>query len=201
MGTDKVTLLDDSTLQAFKTQYKMDKDFAVGMVGRIEEHKGQHLLIEALATLEGVSAFFVGHEMKEGYIETLKEQAKALGIEERVHFLGFMKDPMHFMQACDAMVLATPCETFGLVVIEAMSVGTPVIATKACGPLEIIEDGVNGLLFEKRDTADLSSKIKVLVQDENFLNKIKVNAIDSTNHKFETGIQFEKLKKLFGEVV
>ena len=194
MGTDDVEILDDKTLQAFKSAQKMKAGFSVGMVGRIEEHKGQHLLIEALSRLDvKVEAYFVGHAMQEGYIDTLKAQAQALGVDKRVHFLGFMKNPMHFMQACDAIVLATPCETFGLVVIEAMSVGTPMVATNACGPIEIIDDNVSGLLFEKGDVTSLTQKIKALSENSELSLSIGSAGKEQVHKKFSNLLQFQKL--------
>ncbi|MDF1881091.1 glycosyltransferase family 4 protein [Sulfurimonas sp. MAG313] len=197
MGTDKLKLLSEEKILIFKKEHGMNVPFSVAMVGRIEEDKGQYLLIEALSKLDRVEAFFVGREMKEGYIQSLKEQAKKLGIENRVHFLGFLKEPASFMQACDAMVLATPCETFGLVVIEAMAAKTAMIATKACGPLEIIEDGISGMLFENNNIDELSNKIQLLAQDDSLINKITLKALKVTEDKFETVKQFDKLGNLF----
>ena len=202
MGTDAAEMLSESALHRFKKQQKMDAGFIVGMVGRVEAHKGQHLLIEALVDLDkSVEAYIVGHAMQEGYIDTLKAQAEALGVGERVHFLGFMKNPMHFMQACDAIVLATPCETFGLVVIEAMSVGTPMVATDACGPLEILNDGENGLLFEKGSALSLAKKIELLSQDTALQQSVSQNALKTVNEQFDTNKQFEKLKSIFRALV
>ena len=201
MGTDAAEMLSEPQLHRFKKQEKMDAGFIVGMVGRIEAHKGQHLLIEALAELdESVEAYIVGHAMQEGYIDTLKAQAEALGVGERVHFLGFMKNPMHFMQACDTMVLATPCETFGLVVIEAMSVETPMITVNACGPLEIIDAEKDGLFFEKNSHKDLADKIALLSQDTTLHQKLAQNARAKTEARFNNDKQFKKLSKILAEL-
>ena len=204
MGTDEVELLDHAALQRLREELGMKKGFAVGMVGRIEETKGQHLLIEAVALLRrkgvNVEAFFVGHEMEKGYIDTLKKRAGNLEIAPWVHFLGFMKNPLHFMQACDAMVLATPCETFGLVVIEAMAAGTPVIATDRCGPLEIIEDGVNGLLFEKESAAALSRQIEALCSDAQQCATLSEAGQKRVREAFSNRVQFQKLAKLLDAI-
>lgn len=204
MGTDEVVLLNEQNLQNFRQEQGMDKGFAVGLVGRIEETKGQHLLIEAIALLRqkeiNVEAFFVGHEMEEGYIETLKVKAETLDVAASVHFLGFMKNPMHFMQACDAMVLATPCETFGLVVIEAMSVGTPLVATNACGPLEIIDDGESGLLFETNSSVELSKKVEMLCRDATLCQKISEKAVAKVEDTFNNEKQFKKLVTVLSSI-
>ncbi|MGB5965335.1 MAG: glycosyltransferase family 4 protein [Sulfurimonadaceae bacterium] len=200
MGTDKIELLAEEERIQLRVELGMDKSFAVGLVGRIEETKGQHLLIEAVSILRqkdlNVEAFFVGHAMQEGYIDSLKEKAEKSGIASSVHFLGFMKNPMHFMQACDAMVLATPCETFGLVVIEAMAAKTAMVATKQCGPMEIIEDGIDGLLFENGDVDSLASKIEQLASDSVLTKRMTDKALAVVEERFETGKQFAKLSTL-----
>ena len=196
MGTSIPETLSEEERESFRMEHQMSDTFAVGIVGRIEEPKGQHLLIDVVSRLEGVSAYFVGHEMKEGYTETLKVQAERLGVADRVHFLGFMKNPAHFMQACDALVLATPCETFGLVVIEAMAVETPMVATKACGPLEIIEDGVSGMLFESMDAESLQEKVTFLKEDAVRRKKIAKAGKVRVENTFLDRTQFQKLSEL-----
>ena len=101
------------------------------------------------------------------------------------------------MQACDAMVLATPCETFGLVVIEAMSVGTPMVATNACGPLEIIDDQESGLLFEKSSSEGLADKIEMLRSSDILCSSISKRALFKIQDKFSNDKQFEKLTTVF----
>lgn len=205
MGTDKIEVLTEEALETFRVEHGMDGTFAVGLVGRIEETKGQHLLIEAIALLRqkeiNVQAFFVGHAMEEGYIDKLKAKAEESGIASAVNFLGFMKKPAHFMQACDAMVLATPCETFGLVVIEAMAAKTAMIATKQCGPLEIIEDGVDGMLFENGDVNSLANKIENLASNKTLAKAMTDKALAVVEERFETEKQFMKLSTLLQGVV
>ena len=203
MGSDTPELLSEKEKHNLAQQLDMNDHFRLGMVGRIEEGKGQHLLIEAVAHLRHkglhVEAFFVGHEMSEGYIETLKARAKALHVGDKVHFLGFMKNPHHFYQLCDTVVLATPCETFGLVVIEAMQVGTAVIATNRCGPLEIIDHGENGMLFEANDAASLAKQIVTLYRDEPLRQKIADAGFKKCDTHFSNTQQFEKLTVLLNE--
>ncbi len=204
MGSDEPELLDTQKIDSLKRQHGMQRGFNVGMVGRIEEGKGQHLLIEAVAALKvqgrEVNAWFVGHEMQKGYIDALKAQAKQKGIGEQVHFLGFMKNPHHFYQLCDAIVLATTCETFGLVLIEAMQVGTTVIGTNRCGPLEIIDDGVTGLLFEQNSAHDLAEKIARLSEDSKLNTSLAARGKTSAQMRFDTTKQFRALSGLLATV-
>lgn len=204
MGSDKPEVLDTGAAKALKEQYGMQNGFNIGMVGRIEEGKGQYLLIDAVAKLheQGIDAqaWFVGHEMREGYTDELKARAKAADVEGAVHFLGFMKNPHHFYQLCDAVVLATTCETFGLVLIEAMQVGTAVIGTNRCGPLEIIDEGETGLLFTDSDSVSLAAAIRKLQEDDALKKKIAEAGREKAERIFSSTAQFHKLRDLLNRL-
>jgi len=198
MGSDKADILNDEEIHAYKEELTVKPDdFLIGMVGRIEETKGQHLLIEAAEKLQEkkipIKVFIVGHAMKEDYLDSLKRKVADRGLQDHIIFDGFTKNPHRFMQACDVMVLATECETFGLVVIEAMQVQTTVVATNSCGPLEIIEDGVSGLLFEKNDSDDLAEKISGLYKDKEACAAIGRAGQAKVEKLFSNIRQFEKL--------
>jgi len=197
MGSDKPELLSNDEIMQKRHEFDMDEQFVVGMVGRINEAKGQHLLIQALAQLENadIHAYFVGHEMKKGYTDTLIQMAKELGLSERVHFLGFMKNPHHFYQMCDAVVLASKRETFGLVLIEAMQVGTAVIGSNSGGVVEIIDDEKTGLLFEKEDASSLAHAIEKLYNTPELKSTIALSGMKKCETKFSNTLQFQELEK------
>jgi glycosyltransferase involved in cell wall biosynthesis len=205
MGSDEPVLLEDDSLTDLRQELGMANTFAIGMVGRIEETKGQYLLIEAMKQLvnegKNVKAFFVGHPMEESYLDALKQKVMSYGLEESVNFLGFMKNPHHFMQACDAIVLATECETFGLVLIEAMQAGTAVVATNQCGPLEIIDDGASGLLFEKGSSESLAKGLKQLVKNTELLKRLALAGKQKAQEYFSNKKQFSRLCEVLKGVV
>lgn len=197
MGSDRPELLDPKEIDALRKELGMEDTFAVGMVGRINEAKGQHLLIEAVARINdpSVHAYFVGHEMKKGYTDQLRAMAEKLGVGERIHFLGFMKNPHHFYQACDAVVLASKRETFGLVLIEAMQVGTAVIGSNSGGVVEIIDDNETGLLFEALNSESLAEKI-ALLKDEPLKHRLAEAGRIKAEKVFSNEKQFEALKTI-----
>ena len=199
MGSDKPELLDDAQVSAMRSDKEMAGQFVVGMVGRINEAKGQHLLIDAIAKIkdETVHAYFVGHEMKKGYTALLQQRAEALGITERVHFLGFMKNPHHFYQMSDAVVLASRRETFGLVLIEAMQVGTAVIGSNSGGVVEIIDDGETGLLFEAGSSESLATCIKCLRDDVRSREAMARSGQEKAERMFSNEAQFKALGDIF----
>lgn len=198
MGSDKPELLEEAEVARQREALGMAGQFVVGMVGRISEAKGQHLLIEALAKLKDphIHAYFVGHEMKKGYIGELEALAQKRGVADRVHFLGFMKNPHHFYQMCDAVVLASRRETFGLVLIEAMQVGTAVIGSNSGGVVEIIDDQKSGLLFKQGSAASLAKAIMQYRADEPLRQQIAEAGLEKVQTHFSNALQFEKLGRL-----
>ena len=205
MGSDKPEILSEDVLNIYKKEIGIaENEFVIGMVGRIEETKGQYLLIEAAKTLKAsatpVKVIFVGHAMEESYQKTLEAMVKENDLANEISFLGFTKNPHRFMQACDVMVLATQCETFGLVVIEAMQVGAVMVATNQCGPLEIIEDKKSGLLFERGDSADLAKKIGYLYEHPTERKAMAAEAKKRVEELFSNDKQFKRLAEVLNNL-
>ena len=175
-------------------------DFIVGIVGRIEEGKGQHILIDAMFKLKdlNVKCLIVGSAMDEKYLKYLKQKVEDLGLSEKIIFTGFTTNVNEFMQTFDVNILATENETFGLVVIEAMVNRVAMIATNKGGPLEIIQDGIDGLLFN-RSPEELFEKITLLYNDENLKNNLVNAAYEKVQNKFDMDTQMKKIYELMNE--
>lgn len=200
MGT-KEKKIDPNRLIKLKEKYKLKTDdFIVGIVGRIEDGKGQYLVIEAIEKLKNlnIKAIIVGHTMDEQYLNSLKQKIKDLDIEEKIIFTGFTKEVDTHMHLFDVNILATPRETFGLVVIEAMINKVCMCATNNGGPLEIIEDGIDGLLFD-RSSEDLAKKIKSLYEDSEYKNSLANAGYEKAKKMFESEKQLDKLYEVIHE--
>ncbi|MEA2092237.1 MAG: glycosyltransferase family 4 protein, partial [Campylobacterota bacterium] len=165
---------------------------------------GQHLLIKAVNVLVekglNVNAYFVGSAMQESYLEMLKQDVKDRGLEKNIHFLGFMKNPHHFFQACDSIVMASKRETFGLVVIEAMQVQTAVIGSNSGGVVEIIDDEETGLLFEVQNYKSLAHKTEMLINSPELTLRIAKAGQEKCEEKFSNELQFEKLSLILKDL-
>ena len=193
LGVSKQSI-DSAMVEELRKKYQIEDDFVVGIVGRIERPKGQYKLIEALHRLKEkkIKLFIVGAAMEASYFESLKQRVKDFGLQEKVVFTGFTKNVAEYMQLFDVNVLATEHETFGLVVIEAMAEGIAVIATEKGGPLEIIENGVDGLLFDG-SSEDLSKKIELLYNDEKLREMLVQKAKEKVKEKFDKQKQLSEL--------
>lgn len=137
----------------------------VGLIGRFDPHKGQVLLLEALSRISdpNVCVCFLGESTKEAgpeYVNKMNETIQENGLEDRVFIRPFRKDISTFFNAVDVFVMASKAETFGMVTIESMACGTPVIASNAGGSPEILDHGKFGLLFEPLNPESLARKIE-----------------------------------------
>jgi glycosyltransferase involved in cell wall biosynthesis len=154
----------------------------VGIVGRLQRWKGVHVLIDALALLHAshpqAHCVVVGgaHEHEPAYADELARQVAALGLGSHVTFAGFQRDVARWMQAMDVVVHASDREPFGIVVVEAMALGKPVIAGSQGGPREIVRDGVDGLLVPYGDAAALATTLRRYLDDPAFARRLGVAA-------------------------
>jgi len=192
-GAEIPTQLGIEEKRSQRRRWGLGDAFTVGIVGRIEKTKGQHLVLGAVKQLsdEGVDAkaLIVGHAMDEGYFTQLKEQYASVGV-----FTGFTKEAQSMMQLCDVVVLATDNETFGLVLVEAMMSGVCVVASDSGGPLEIIDDGITGLLFKTSNQNDLADILGVLAHHPHRRIVFSTAAKHKAMESFEAKKQFEQLR-------
>lgn len=189
-------------IKSFRDKLDVNEAMMIGLLGRINEFKGQYLLIEAMKNLKdlNIKAFIVGSAMSEEYLKSLKEKVNEFNLNENVIFLGFTKEANKFMQACDLVLMTSKNETFGLVTIEAMKSGTCVIGSNSGGVLEIIEDNKTGLLFQSGDSFSLTSKIKKMYEDKELRKKLALNGQKKANECFDNEIQFDKLINIFNKL-
>ena len=144
----------------------------VMMVARLQRWKGVHVFVEAAAHLASSwpDAQFVvvggEHAMEPGYRAELERLTAERAIGSRMTFAGLQSDVPLWMQAADVIVHASFDEPAGAVIIEGMAMGKPVIAARTAGPMEFIEDGVDGCLTPPGDAVGLATAIADLLRDE-----------------------------------
>ena len=140
---------------------------AVLAAGRLIPLKNYPLLLRAIALVlqqQDVELYILGEGPEQTVIENL---AATLGISSHVHLLGFQPNPYPYIAQADLFVLSSDHEGFGNVLVEAMSLGVPVIATDCpYGPREILTGGKYGLLVPPGDEHALSEAILALLVDQ-----------------------------------
>ncbi len=150
-----------------------EKTKIVGMVANIIPLKGHKLFLDAMEQIfrefDDVKCVIIGESPDESKlnIRDLKIYANQLNIADKVIFTGGRDDVPDLLSAFNILVSASDREAFGRVIIEAMALSIPVVATRCGGPEEIVVDGETGFLVPKADSAAMAACIKSLLLDKN----------------------------------
>lgn len=132
----------------------------IGTVARLTEQKGLDILLRAAESLASTEPRFRLVVVGEGEDEAaLRAQAAGSGLAGVVHFAGFRSDVAAVLATLDAFVLPSRWEGFGIVLLEAMGQGAPIVATRVGGIPEVIRDGETGRLVAPEDPAALADAI------------------------------------------
>ncbi|MEH2082072.1 MAG: glycosyltransferase family 4 protein [Nostoc sp.] len=154
----------------------------IGIVGRLQRWKGMHVLVQAMPKIlqkyPDAHCVVVGgkHDLEPDYEDFLKTEITALGLKDQIIMAGLQRNIPEWVQAMDVFVHASDKEPFGIVIIEAMALGKPVIAGSAGGPTEIITDGMNGLLTPYGDADKLAIAILRYLDEQEFAQSAGVAA-------------------------
>ena len=143
----------------------------IGIFGRLQRGKGQHVFLRAAALLAGrglsFTAIVVGGSLfglEPEYAKELEHLAAATSLNGKVHFLGNRSNPQDWMNACDVVVLSSiEPESWGLVAAEAMACGRAVLASAAGGPLEMIDHKRTGWLTAPGDEVAMAAWLEILL--------------------------------------
>lgn len=166
----------------------------VGMVGRINASKGHLTFIRSISEILSQCPNTVFIIVGSGDISELKK------INSDVYFLGERSNIPEIMKDLDVFVMASHNEPFGLVTVEAMAAGIPVVATNTGGTSEIITDGETGLLFPPNDSAMLAQAIIKILTDKQLASKLHENGMETAN-KYNLENMATNTKKLYQDML
>ncbi len=185
---EKITVIPNGVnIERFKRNDNMRKvirkelgissgDFVIIFVGRNLKRKGFEYLLKALPLLNRKAKLIVAGG-NDGYYQNLTKDLKQ---EKNVFFIGDVPNMEKYFSASDVFVFPTFYEGFSLATVEAAACGVPVIAAKANGTEDLIDNGKNGFLLKKRDKKEIAEKLNILMKDRNLLRKMGENARESS---------------------
>ncbi|MGB9591419.1 MAG: glycosyltransferase family 4 protein, partial [Candidatus Kryptoniota bacterium] len=155
----------------------------VGMAGRLTPGKGHEEFLRAAKRINekksGGVLFAIAGSASYGesdYEEKIRKLSIRLGLEKAVRFVGFQKNIEKFLSALDIFAFPSHEESFGLALVEAMSMKLPVIASGSAGVLDIVTDGETGILFPPKDYEALASGIMLLIENDGLRKKLGESA-------------------------
>ncbi len=181
----------------------------IGMAGRIAPWKGQDVFVDALAALNhrlpcvhGVIVGLPEEADGPGYSDRLHEQVTALGLGDCVHFVGFREDVPQLLAATDVVVhCSVKPEPFGRVVIEGMAAGRPVVASRAGGPMEIIADGVDGLLVPPGDPEQLAEAVARVLTNPAEASRLAAAARQTVSRRYGIDAHVAAVQAFYAQVL
>lgn len=134
------------------------------MVGRFAQGKGQLEVVQAVHKLEKdgekINLLLVGSG-NDSYSNRVKNYVETNGLSSSVTLVPFSKDVNSYYQQADISIVSSRCEAFGRITVESMKMGLPVVASNTGANVELIQDGLNGVLYQYGDVEDLAQKILV----------------------------------------
>jgi glycosyltransferase involved in cell wall biosynthesis len=170
-------------------------------IGRLCDVKGQRELIAALALLErdDVTVLLAGEDIEANgaYRLRLEREARKLGVDDRVRFLGRRDDVPSLLASADALVLPSWIEGLPLVVLEAMAAGVPVVASAVGGTPEVVVDGETGSLVPPRDVPALARAIDALLADPEQARRFGEAGRQRAREHFDAGAAARRILGLY----
>ncbi len=170
-------------------------------LARLDEQKGHRHLIDALAKVAAHRPDVVTILAGEGPLEDrLRAQCAALGLTERVRFLGYRRDVPELFEAADMVVLPSLYEGLPLVAIEALAAGRPMVATEVDGTPEVVIHEQTGLLVPPANPTALAAAIERLLGDPELASRLAADGRKFVRENFALQRQIEETVALYSEL-
>jgi glycosyltransferase involved in cell wall biosynthesis len=174
----------------------------VGAVGRLSTEKGFDVLIRSIATLRDVGRdvdlVIVGDGDQKRQLESL---IASLGLKQQVRLLGFRADTIDLFQAFDVFALSSLREGLPNVVLEAMAMETPVVATAIAGIPKLITDGIDGILVQPGDSSALSQALGQVCSDRELAARLAAAGRETIERRSSFQRRMERVADVYDELM
>lgn len=171
---------------------------AVLALARLHENKALDVLIKAIPDLPQIHLWFAGEGPLRKELESL---AIDLGVQDRVHFLGWRDDRAALLKACDICCVPSRHEPFGNVFVQAWASKTPLITSNSEGPSQYVHDGADGLVFAVDDIPALKDALARLSSDKNLQIKISEAGYQRFLNEFTKEKTVESYLKFYSDIL
>lgn len=188
-GIDVSQFKDSLSRQEARKRMELPENLIIfGLIGRFDPQKGQLLALKAFKDLKNanIGLVFLGEKTKnesDYYFEEIKSLIKRCDLQNKVFIRPFRKDISIFFTAIDATIMASKSETFGMVTIESMAAGVPVIGSESGGTVELLQHGKLGYLFKPEDQKSLTEKMNEFLKNPMVFEPTKLtNSMETFNY-------------------
>lgn len=173
-------------------------EFVVGNVSNLYPVKGQIYLLKAamkvIKEIPNTKFLIIGRGELEG---KLRREARDLGIESNVKFLGFREDVKELLKIMDIFVLSSLSEGLPLSLIEAMASKVPVVVTAVGGIPEVVDDGIDGLLVPSADADTLAEKLTNLLKNKRIADRLGFSGNQKIKDQFNLQFMLNKYQEIY----
>jgi glycosyltransferase involved in cell wall biosynthesis len=200
---DRVKVSGPDARQRLRIELKLGDDFTFLIAGRLHPEKGYEHLFEAIRLLKDRAdrPFVLLVAGRGPLLEHYERLVAGLGIGDHVRFLGFRNDLPDLMVAGDLFVLPSVAESFGLVLAEALYLGTPVVASRVGGIPEIVDDGIDGCLVPPGDARALSEIMEKFLRGSVRLPGMGQTAVAKVRARFDFQQMLRKYEAVYERVL
>lgn len=204
---EKFKHVSERSVRIVRRQLRLTGDeFVVGVVGDVVARKGQIYLARALTEIvnhfPNAKLVILGRfHRNEPYTKQIRSLLIQNELFRRTKWLGIRSNVQDFMSLFDVCVVPSIEEPLGLVAIEAMAVGTPVVATNVGGLPEIVRHEENGLLIQPRDPSEMAAAVVRLAQDAELRTRLGENGKQTAFAQFDPVILTEQVVSVYQRVL
>jgi glycosyltransferase involved in cell wall biosynthesis len=191
-----------------RNEFSLDDSYIIGNVGRLFfGWKRYDLFFEVckkvLETFPKTKIMLVGAPLNNdsSIVDKMKKMAQDIGVFDNLIITGFREDIPDIMNCMDVFVLSSIGEGFGRVIVESLSVGTPVVAFDDCGQRDIIIDGINGFLVPIGDTNTMAERVCQILKDPKLKKKLGEEGKRIAKEKFSKKVLLKKLMNIYEELI
>lgn len=194
--------IDKAQIVDIRNDYAIPKESIVfALVGRLHEAKGHSDLLPVLQKLQQSNIKFVCLFVGEGELEgKLKQDVQTLGLSEHIIFTGFRKDVIGILKALDFLVMPSRWEGLPISLLESMACKSPVLASRVGGIPDVIENGVDGLLFEQGNAEELESALSLLINDSELRSQLSKAGLQKIHNKYSAASVAKAYEALYDKV-
>lgn len=186
---------------------RTQQDWTLGMVALMRPRKGVEVALQAMQQIkaqgkQNVVLKMIGGFETEDYEQQMKDLARKLQVDDVVEWTGFTTDIPSAVRELDAMILPSLFgEGMPMVVLEAISAGVPVVATRVEGTPEVIRDGLEGYLAQPQDATSLAVTLDRLMSDRTAWINMSRNALERHRGHFSDARMAERVAKAYGRIL
>ena len=179
--------------------------FIIGYVGRLVDYKNIDFILYSLSVMiergeHNIHCVIAGTG-SDKYIKEIHNLVHELDISQQVTFMGFVSETDELIAGLDVLVAASSIDAFGRTLVEAMLQHTPVLAAAAGGHLEIVEDGVNGLLFSLDDQNDFPGKLVELLENPEKRERITATAYGQACDRYSSAAHADSIVLIYDKLL